>query len=520
MKELFYYSIFAIVLYFVLTYVFDNFNLEQENFDPSLVPISSIVTLAKVAQKLVNGNGILTNPGNLQIGASATTPGNLIVMGKTIINGNNADTALAVTGNTTLNGTLNVTGDTTVENTLNVTGATTLKGTLNITGNTTVGGTLNVTGTTTLGGTLGVTGNTKIENKLEVTGSTTLSATTVNGELEAGDTTLASATVNGELKAGATTLASAIVTGTLGVTGNTTLASTTVSGALDVTGDTTVVDANVDGTLGVTGLTTLASATVSGALGVTGDTTLASATVNGTLGVTGDTTLASATVTDILDVIGATTLSSATVNGNLIINSNGSNAIMINSRNTTNDSGITKIVSDTGSTGIRFYSEGNKNIFECNRDGNVIIPGVAIDKGSSNLLVNCIVVNYTFAHNKAMSCTNGTNVIMSDPDYANDNQYWIINNNRIIHAATGKCLTSTHTENDYYNKEFTLQPCDRTNVKQKFEMKESDLGFQFFLRNTSDVKIWLRVEPSNYRLTTSVDYNITYYDFTHDWLIR
>ena len=87
MHELLYYSIFAIILYFVLTQVFENFNIEQENFDPSLVPVSSIVTLAKVAQKLVNGNGTLTNPGNLQIGASASAPGNLTVTGSTSVGG-------------------------------------------------------------------------------------------------------------------------------------------------------------------------------------------------------------------------------------------------------------------------------------------------------------------------------------------------------------------------------------------------------------------------------------------------
>jgi len=87
MKELFYYSIFAVILYFVLTAIFDNFTLEQENFDPSLVPVSSIITLAKVAQKLVNGNGTLTNPGNLQIGSSASAPGNLTVTGNANING-------------------------------------------------------------------------------------------------------------------------------------------------------------------------------------------------------------------------------------------------------------------------------------------------------------------------------------------------------------------------------------------------------------------------------------------------
>jgi hypothetical protein len=89
MHELVYYSIFAIILYFVLSSVFETFSVEQENFDPSLVPVSSIVTLAKVAQKLVNGNGTLTNPGNLQIGATGTTPGgNLTVTGNSTVNGN------------------------------------------------------------------------------------------------------------------------------------------------------------------------------------------------------------------------------------------------------------------------------------------------------------------------------------------------------------------------------------------------------------------------------------------------
>jgi len=87
MKELFSYFILAVFLYFILSRVFDKFNLEQENFDPSLVPVSSIVTLAKVAQKLVNGNGTLTNPGNLQIGASSIAPGNLTVTGTTTIGG-------------------------------------------------------------------------------------------------------------------------------------------------------------------------------------------------------------------------------------------------------------------------------------------------------------------------------------------------------------------------------------------------------------------------------------------------
>ena len=114
MKELFYYFIFAIILYFVLTYVFDNFNLEQENFDPSLVPISSIVSLSKVAQKIVNGNGTLTNPGNLQIGNSTNDPKNLIVTGT--INSNNS---LIISNNLNTNN-LEVTNNAIINNNVNI----------------------------------------------------------------------------------------------------------------------------------------------------------------------------------------------------------------------------------------------------------------------------------------------------------------------------------------------------------------------------------------------------------------
>jgi hypothetical protein len=76
MNNVFYYLIFAIILYFVLSRVFEKFSIEQENFDPSLVPVSSIVTLAKVAQKLVDGNGTLSNPGNLQVLGNVITNSN------------------------------------------------------------------------------------------------------------------------------------------------------------------------------------------------------------------------------------------------------------------------------------------------------------------------------------------------------------------------------------------------------------------------------------------------------------
>jgi hypothetical protein len=87
MNNIYFYLLLGVFFYFVINRFIENY-IQQENFDPSLVPVSSIVTLAKVAQKLVNGNGTLTNPGSLQIGASTATPGNLTVTGNSTVNGN------------------------------------------------------------------------------------------------------------------------------------------------------------------------------------------------------------------------------------------------------------------------------------------------------------------------------------------------------------------------------------------------------------------------------------------------
>ena len=103
--------IYILVLCLSIYYIVARY-LEKhiDNFDPSLVPVSSIVTLAKVAQKLVDGNGTLTNPGNLQIGNPGVgTTGNLRVTGTTTLD-----------GATTVGGTLGVTGQSEFKNTINL----------------------------------------------------------------------------------------------------------------------------------------------------------------------------------------------------------------------------------------------------------------------------------------------------------------------------------------------------------------------------------------------------------------
>jgi hypothetical protein len=92
MKELFYYSIFAIILYYILNSVFDKLNLDKETFTPSTtISDSSIVKLATIAQNLLNGNGTFVNPGNLQIGTSSSAPGNLTVTGTSTLSSTTID---------------------------------------------------------------------------------------------------------------------------------------------------------------------------------------------------------------------------------------------------------------------------------------------------------------------------------------------------------------------------------------------------------------------------------------------
>jgi hypothetical protein len=91
-----------IIIYYIVSSLSENYS-SSEHFDPSLVPVSSIVTLAKVAQKLVNTENTLINPGNLQIGMHSA-PGNFTVTGNTTL-------GLPDT-NTTINGITNMNSDT------------------------------------------------------------------------------------------------------------------------------------------------------------------------------------------------------------------------------------------------------------------------------------------------------------------------------------------------------------------------------------------------------------------------
>jgi len=113
------YLLFGLIIIYLLYCYYRKYG-EQENFDPSLVPVSSIVTLAKVAQKLVDGGGTLTNPGNLQIGLpSAGALGNLYVTGTNTIDGvSTFNNPVTVNGTTTFTGDQTINGKSTVSDNL------------------------------------------------------------------------------------------------------------------------------------------------------------------------------------------------------------------------------------------------------------------------------------------------------------------------------------------------------------------------------------------------------------------
>ena len=174
-----YIALIIIVLYYIISSLSENYS-SSEHFDPSLVPVSSIVTLAKVAQKLVDGNGTLTNPGNLQLG-TYSAPGNLAVSGNTILGGPRTDIA----GITTIN------SDTIINNRLNVGNGIYIRegnlalnnGTINMISDGTGGLYLSKTSDINGEGNRLTTGPTTINGKLDVKGPIDTENANINGDL-------------------------------------------------------------------------------------------------------------------------------------------------------------------------------------------------------------------------------------------------------------------------------------------------------------------------------------------------
>jgi len=147
----------CLILLYILSKIYEKY-FSHENFDSSLIPISSVITLSKIAKKITDNNTLI-NPANLNIGTS-NTAGNL-----------------SVSGNITNIGNMITNGKLTVGSSINSGHALDVKGTSNITSNTNIGGTLGIGSSTTIGtaSTLG----TPTSSNLTVNGNATITGNTI-----------------------------------------------------------------------------------------------------------------------------------------------------------------------------------------------------------------------------------------------------------------------------------------------------------------------------------------------------
>jgi hypothetical protein len=493
MKEIFYYSIFAIILYFVLTHVFDNFNLEQENFDPSLVPVSSIVTLAKVAQKLVNGNGTLTNPGNLQIGSSASAPGNLTVTGNTTFNGTITQTGIA-NGLTIKNGTTSPdaalfsfgdgsgwrarfgkAGSPTLDISDNPTGG------IQVTGNTTVSNTLKLNNQSAGSGIpnnlfniyghsdslhFGWSGANAMSldktQSLSIAGNTTVSGKVTASGVVTGDLT------NGKIQIGswgggpalyANDSAKPLAIHNDGTGKNVQIGFPGYSNNLTVTGNSTVSgDTTINGTLNISASKWHKS--------TDGKNRLHFATNNSTfIGTHKDHVWRNKDDGEMMTLDETNNL---TVKGNINARTNGYN---------------TRIGGIWTSPGI--FAEGTNdleigagstNVYIGRNDGtvknNLTVTGVAIDEAEKVL-----IMNWQY-HGNCMHSQNSSDLTLSPCDTNNSLMYWVLKGCRIVHASSKKCLTNKRTDwNTGSADQFKLEECDRKNGNQVFPYNPNESKF-------------------------------------------
>lgn len=190
----------CIVVYYLLTRVFEKY-ITQENFDPSLVPVSSIITLAKNSQKMLDGNGELTNLSLVQIGtptarSNLTVSGSTVVNGVLTVNGSEAITDAGIPINMRIDKLLNVAGNT-ISNSLNTDsadiGKTTSPKTLTVS-NSLQSNYLDIVGTTSIK--TNSPGPALISNSMNINGNiySPSGTLTVGGKFNTG-----TSTVNGDL---------------------------------------------------------------------------------------------------------------------------------------------------------------------------------------------------------------------------------------------------------------------------------------------------------------------------------
>jgi hypothetical protein len=129
------YLLFIIIIGYL---IYKYYNKYIENFDSSLIPVSSVVTLSKVSHNLLKDN-TLTHPGNLQVGSNSST-GDLTVTGNTTV------TDISTYGSSSISSNMQINGQTTFIGNNTITGDQSITGGQSITGNSTVNNTIKTTG--------------------------------------------------------------------------------------------------------------------------------------------------------------------------------------------------------------------------------------------------------------------------------------------------------------------------------------------------------------------------------------
>jgi len=129
------YFLFIIIILYLIYNYYLNCN---ENFDSSLIPVSSLVTLSTFSQNLLKNN-TLTHPGNLQIGINSA-PGDLTVTGNTTVTDissygtSGVPSNMQINGQTTFNGNNTLNGDQTITDHQNIKGNSIVNNAINATG--------------------------------------------------------------------------------------------------------------------------------------------------------------------------------------------------------------------------------------------------------------------------------------------------------------------------------------------------------------------------------------------------
>ena len=123
-------------------------------------------------------------------------------------------------------------------------------------------------------------------------------------------------------------------------------------------------------------------------------------------------------------------------------------------------------------------------------NGTARLAGVSIDESEKTLIQN-------WQDTTCLQSIDGSKITMASCDRNNDNMFWSIKPNRIVHVASGKCMQH---QGDNYTV-VNLGTCSRTNVNQSMVWDQANSAI--FVRNpkaydNSGWAAYLHTKGSNY----------------------